>query len=365
MPNDDRVADALYHYAEQETRFRLNNHMNLELDKSTTKLRLDFYQNLLSAYRKSATPTEKNTLRYVRKEARKLKARLEPSLLNNFFYSRASTLLWGFLFGKSAGSIMHTRNIANIQKDALQQYNLYTVQESMRRAGFNHNMEGTIKKMLDLGMPSMHFHYADVTNPKTNFVLHFKKNLSSGSYYFEKFDAISRPSLNDSMNSPSAVKKTFSQIQGESFTAKEASSLVNNEPVYKNYLGHERWITLANSHDTNQHPALNFINMNLEKQLTSLPIKDIQNKTVLESVVKSLKNGNTKDITLTTDNQRYAIHIHNDGTLYLRDKHNRYVDPLRYKTAAAAVLGKIISLKESQSDTIDITPPTKKSRKLS
>src|SRR5687768_10869792 len=83
--NYDRVAEAILEYAAEEAKLKIFS--PLQTSREDTDLKLDHYTNMYSAFRKSAVGPEKQSIKYIRYEIARLKAKLNPTFFNRVYYS--------------------------------------------------------------------------------------------------------------------------------------------------------------------------------------------------------------------------------------------------------------------------------------
>jgi hypothetical protein len=116
-------------------------------------------------------------------------------------------------------------------------------------------MDGALKRMMDQGLPQFHLPYTDLQNKDSYFVLHFNKFPGTDQYYFEKFEAVTRPSLDSLLNQDKNCQRyTFSQVGGGMrFSAQEADRIVNGKCVFKD----GDWQGLMFANERLNHTSLN------------------------------------------------------------------------------------------------------------
>jgi len=157
----NRVLDALRVYAEQDAQLKIANPRGYSSDRSDLQLKYLHYRNIYKAFKKGANREERKTLRYVRHERNKLRAKLRPNLFRRVRYSRIVDVMAGFLVGRYGMYKWHNQTLQNDQKDLLRTHNLNNLQDSIKKAGFNNSMEGPLQKMVDLNL--LNFIYDTMT----------------------------------------------------------------------------------------------------------------------------------------------------------------------------------------------------------
>jgi hypothetical protein len=323
----NRVADAIFLYAEQEAQLYISNPLEGRYDLHAVDLKLQYLTSVYNTFRKNPTPDEKHSLRYLRHEIAKMRTRLKPTTLNKVFYSRIANSIRNFMNGYNLIYAKHNKAIKKLQQDIIQAHNLHNLSASMKKAGFNIEVEGTLKKLIDHDLPVFHIRYADPHYLKADFVLHFKKIPQTDLYYFEKFEAISRPTLDSLLkNDPSCIRYTFSLQDQMRFSAGEACNLVNGKCVCKLADGKETWLLLDTANLYSQH-SLKSIPFNLEKTLQKLPLK--LNSSQYQALLQTLKTGNGKEVNFSINNNtvKYTVEAAPlRKTIDVLDKNDQLVD---------------------------------------
>lgn len=328
----NRVLDALRVYAEQDAQLKIANPRAHSSDRAALQLKYLHYRNIYKAFKKGANREEKKTLRYVRHERKKLRAKLRPNLFRRVRYSRIVDVTTGFLIGRYGMYKWHNQTLQNDQKDLLRSHNLSNLQDNIKKAGFNNSMEGPLQKMIDLNLPEFHLRYNDPLHCKnTDYVLHFKKIPQSDIYYFEKFDATARPTLQSVLkNDSSSVRQSFSLLDNMNVTAREAANLVNGRAINKEINGKESWLYLdvTRRNDLQNHPYMEYA-FDLEKALSKLPIKQMETPGQRSTLLQELKAGNSREVTITRNGQpiKYTIEAAPSiKSLNIFDSQNRLQD---------------------------------------
>jgi hypothetical protein len=323
--NSNRVEEAILLYAEQDAKLKINNPALARNDAYDIELKLNQYRSIVIEFRKSKNPQEKQALKYIRHEIRKLDAKLKPTWFNRFFYSDLIEEIKGRIRSENDPVNYYQRATGNLQKELLRQHNLKNLSAELKKAGFTFEMEGSLKRMIGLNLPEFHLRYADIENPDAHYVVHFKKIPKTDLYYFEKFDAIARPSLDALLNNdPSSCRQTFYVNDELKINAKEAANLVNGKGVCRFLDGEDRWLMLDS--ETNQLIDVPF---NLEEKLSSLPIKEREDVNKYQAIIDAIKRGGKKEVTLTINDKpvKYTIQAApSQDTVYVFDKSNRLVD---------------------------------------
>lgn len=355
----NRVVDAICFYAEQEAQFMINNPLESRYNLQEVTYKLQYYGSIYNKIQKTANADEKLSLRYLRHEIAKMNARLNPTFLNRMLYSTIANAIRNFVNGNNLLYARLDNNIKDIQRNLIQEHNLNALSAAMKKAGFKSEIEGALRKMIDHDLPQFHIRYSDVHYPKTDFVLHFQKAPNTDLYYFDKFEAISRPSLDALLNDdPSCRRHTFSLLDKMDFTGGEAANLVNGKCVCKNINGKETWLFLDATTPNRQH-AIKPISFNLEKTMERLPIKEKENPSQYQALLQALKAGNSKEVTFIINGSsvKYTIDVAPSRKMIdVLDKNGRLVDLDRLKKSPGTEQAHqlIQKIKQLENEVIDL-----------
>ena len=328
----NRVLDALRLYAEQETQLLIANPRGHRTDRTAMQLKYQHYTNLNKSLRKGADREERRSLQYVRKERGKLRAALSPTIARKILYSGIVDTVRNFMAGKHTLYKWHYQTLQNDRQDTIRTHNLVSLQDSLKKTGFNMSMEGPLQKMIDLNLPEFHLQYNDPLHCKnTDFTLHFKKIPGADIYYLEKFDASSRLTLQSVLtNDNTTVRQSFSLLDKMKVTAVEAANLVNGRSVCKEVDGKETWLSLdLTRKDKQQNYAYKAQTFDLEKVLGKWPIKQWENLGQRNTLLDTLKMGNGREVTMIIKGQSIKYTIEDAPslkTIHIFDNNNRLQD---------------------------------------
>jgi hypothetical protein len=138
---------------------------------------------------------------------------------------------------------------------------------------------------------------------KANYTLHFKAGDTDGLYFFNKYDASIKKGKDES------IDQTFYINKGNGITAKEAFNLMEGRAVHKQLFNKEgepykAWLQLDNENLTqNGNKEIKRFNENygfdLEKVLDGKGIKEMATSEGKEDLLRSLRKGNTQQITVS------------------------------------------------------------------
>lgn len=304
--NQNWVLNALREYAEQEAQLKIAKPGGHANDLYAGQLKYQHYGHIHKALKKGATPEERRSLRYIRHERAKLRAKLNPSLLRRIRYSPLVDSLISLLARNYILYQRHHKVLGREQSETIKAHNAANLQDALQKAGFNRSMEGPLQKMVALDLPEFHLLYNDPLHCKnTDFVLHVKKIPNSDIYYVERFDAIARPTLQSTLaNDHSTVRQSFSLLDGITFSPIEAANLVNGRSVHRQMEGKENWLSLDQAKKDQQQGLLfNPQSFNLEKTLEKFPISQLTHPKQRNSLIQRLRNGSPAEITMRINGQ--------------------------------------------------------------
>jgi hypothetical protein len=288
------VLDAILLHTEPEGKYKSDNPAVQKNDPYLLVLRKSSFDSILQRYgkQKGLSPKEKSTRRYLRHEVRKMDAKFNPTRLKRFLFNPAINWLVNTILGDRARYAAHDRLLSTVEKTAFQDNNLRQVKESLKETGLTHDLEGPLKKRISHDLSEFHFRHSEPGCLHADFVLHFKKLPNSDAYYFERFDAISRPTLDSVLkNEASSRRHSFSRTEKLKFSAQEASSIVNGLPIAKEKNGQEMWFAL-------DPYELRGVVFDLGKELAKWPIKEMQNEVQALILINNLKHGIDRKVTM-------------------------------------------------------------------
>lgn len=326
---ENRILNAVILHTEQEAQYRVDNPASHRKDPYNLNLQKKHYEAVLLESRnmKKLTPEERNALRYVRHEIRRLNAQLEPNLWKTILYNDLINRMFNFLLGRQANYSNHGQILKSYEKATVLETNFTNIQKSMRDLGFQGNIEQILKKWMASNLSEFSLRHTEPNSPKTEFVLHFKKLPGTDAYYFNNFDAISRPTPESILkNDPNNPRMNFSIIGGIQFTAQEAAQLTNGRPIQKDVNGEKMWYT----QDATSPNGLRQKSFDLEGALSEWKIKEMQNPSERKVLLNALTSGNQKPVTLLLPNgheQKVYVKVAwNVDQLAFSNKEGQFVD---------------------------------------
>lgn len=180
----------------------------------------------------------------------------------------------------------------------MDQENYEFLTEKLKYTGFEDKLNAQLKEQIKAGKEGFTLGITlDIEGKKMDVDLYFKQSAISDRYFFNKFDA----SLRNENPDLESKKNTFYQNQG--ITAKEAFNLLEGRAVFKSLLDSDKepykaWLQLdlSKKDENNNFPVQQFhekYGFNLEEALRKFPIKELNDATKTEWMLKSLQKGNT------------------------------------------------------------------------
>lgn len=297
----DRILDALLLRAEQDATQRTLNPALRSGDPYLVQLRLDHYQSIFAAYTRlrDLTRQERQGLSYVRSQIRRLDAYLRPSLGRRIRYWPPIDRLINWTRGRAAIIAGYDRRIQDEENRTTQQQNVQRLSEEMKKAGFTVSLEGPLKRAIAHNLSSFSLPYAAAGDSRTDYTLFFRKLPGTDVYYFEKFDAAAKPTVAEVLRSKTQlIRHEFSLVDESVFTARQAASLVHGIPVPKAIGDREYWTTIDAQGNRNQ------VLFNLEKELASFSILEMQDPTRKNALLSALRSGTTREVTFADSSDR-------------------------------------------------------------
>ena len=326
----DRILDALLMQAAQEAIQRTRNPALRRDDPYLLDLRRQQYESMVAGYsnRRDLSREERHSLVYVRAQLRKLDARLHPTGLNRLRYWPPVDWLINWFRGRAALTAGFNRRLEREEQQITREQNVQRLSQELKKAGFTISMEGPLKRAIAQGLPYFYLPYAASDEAKTEYNLFFKKLPGTDTYYLEGFDAAAKSTVTEVLQGKNPIRPHhFSLIEEPAFTAPEAAHLVHQIPVAKITEGQEHWATL------DAQGNRNWVNFDLERQLNSYPIKELQDPARRNALLTGLRSGTSREVRLIHgDNLLQKLKIQVDPhaeSLLFKDSNGSLVDPRR------------------------------------
>lgn len=175
--------------------------------------------------------------------------------------------------------------------------------EKLKYSGFEDQLNGKLKEAIQSGKEDFTLaHQTAIEGKQLDLDLYFKKSQISDRYFFNKFEA----KLQNPETGQEPKTHTFYQNQG--ITVKEAFNLLEGRAVEKSLLGADKeaykaWLQLdlSKKDEKNNFPVNQFhekYGFDLKESLQKFPIKELQDETKMDWMLKSLKKGNTYPVVM-------------------------------------------------------------------
>lgn len=185
----------------------------------------------------------------------------------------------------------------------MDQENYEFLTEKLKYSGFEEKLNARLKEEIKSGKENFKLPLGmDIEGKKMDVDLFFKKSAISDRYFFNKFEA----KLQNA--NPELEPKSHTFYQNLGITAKEAFNLLEGRAVFKSLLDSEKepyktWLQLdlgkkdehKNFVAQQYHEKYGF---NLEETLKKFPIKELNDQTKTEWMMKALQKGNTYPIVM-------------------------------------------------------------------
>ncbi|MFA6245347.1 MAG: hypothetical protein WC615_00310 [Mucilaginibacter sp.] len=192
--------------------------------------------------------------------------------------------------------------------------NLEFLKKSLLNLGFGEQVNADLEKNINKKVPEFNLAAKHEFNQQTvDYNLHFKAGENQEMYFFNKFDTTLHKGKENEQN------QTFYINKGNGVTAKEAFNLMEGRAVYKQLYnkegeGYHAWLQLDNSSEKqNGNKEIKRFNENygfdLDAVLKDKGIKELTTPEGTENLYRSLRKGNTQQITLERngEDKKYFI----------------------------------------------------------
>lgn len=192
--------------------------------------------------------------------------------------------------------------------------NLDFLKKSLLNLGFGEQVNKELEKNIEKKVPEFNLTAKHEFNQqKVDYNLHFKAGDNQDMYFFNKFDTTLNKGKEKEMN------QTFYINKGNGITAKEAFNLMEGRAVHKQLFNKEgekyqAWLQLDNENLTqNGNKEIKRFSENygykLEDVLAGKGIKELNTPESTENLFRSLKKGNTQQITVERNGEEKKYFI--------------------------------------------------------
>jgi len=180
----------------------------------------------------------------------------------------------------------------------MDQENYEFLTEKLKYTGFEDRLNASLKEEIKSGKENFTLGtIMDIEGKKMDVDLYFKKSAISDRYFFNKFEASLRN------ENPDLESKTHTFYQNQGITAKEAFNLLEGRAVFKSLLDSDKepykaWmqLDLSKKDENKNFPVQQYhekYGFNLEETLRKFPIKELNDSTKTDWMLRSLQKGNT------------------------------------------------------------------------
>lgn len=180
--------------------------------------------------------------------------------------------------------------------------NLEYLKEGLKYMGFGEGLNEKLSEQITKQVNEFQLNTInEYAGNKIKYSLDFRKSDKSDMYFFNKYPA----SIKEV--EPDEKKQTFYVKKNSGITAKEAYNLLNGRAVNKDLTNAEgqrynAWLQIDwKQTDNNGNHKYKMVHegygFNLEKELTKLPIKELEQQVTKERILQSLERGNLHQVT--------------------------------------------------------------------
>ncbi|UCS92424.1 hypothetical protein KZP23_17225 [Echinicola marina] len=196
----------------------------------------------------------------------------------------------------------------------MDQENLDYLKEKLKYTGFDTDLNSALEKNIKANMEAFNLpHSMEIDGRKMDFNLHFRKSNTSERYFLNKYDA----SLHNA--NPEIAPKDHTFYNNQSITAKEAFNLLEGRAVKKGMLNAEKepyqaWVQLDfTEKDKNNNFKIDSYHENYgydsKEALAKLPIKELQDPTKSEWMIKAFEKGNVYPVTMEKGGKEEIMYV--------------------------------------------------------
>ncbi|QDH81183.1 hypothetical protein FKX85_19975 [Echinicola soli] len=196
----------------------------------------------------------------------------------------------------------------------MDQENLEYLKEKLKFTGFDTDLNAALEKQIKAGNQAFQLpHSMEIEGKKMDFSLHFRKSNTSERYFLNKYDA----SLQNPNPEISPKQHTF--YNNQSVTAKEAFNLLEGRAVKKGMLNadnepYQAWMQLDFAEkDKNNNFKIESYHENYgfdsKEALSKLPIKELQDPTKTEWMLKAFEKGNVYPVTMEKGGKEEIMYV--------------------------------------------------------
>jgi len=207
------------------------------------------------------------------------------------------------------------------------------LKNSLLNLGFGEKLNKELDQKMEKKVPEFTLGVQnDYNGQKVDYNLHFKKGDNADMYFLNKYDATLDKGKGEEL------KQSFYINKGHGVTAKEAFNLMEGRAVHKQLYNKENekypaWVQLDKENLTEGgNQRMKTFNENYgyepEKVLAGLGIKEMDGGKGQEDLMRSLKKGNSQQITVERDGQKEKYFISANPqfkTVDVADQHGKKI----------------------------------------
>lgn len=337
----NRVEMELSQLQTREARLRKLFPSDVLKDNSLIAEKVKYYQYILLKYKDTKNTDELFILRVINKERIKLTKELYPNVIRQIFHKLINLLV--------INKIKARNYTKEIQKNS--QY----LKESLIKIGFKDTFS-KIEPLLSSGQMNLNVPISHYINEKERMdqELSFVKDVN-GYYKFEGYKAILHYEQR-----PSESRQHFFKADDNSFTTTESYNLLAGRALEKD--GH--WVQFdLNDKDTAGNYRIKEFHADygydLEKIISSLPLKELNNAAENEELLNRLKQGSVEHVTILKNDTEHNFYIEANPHF----KSVNFYDVNMKKISQGSALENMNSKEVNQKQKVSVLEPAKNEKK--
>jgi len=318
------------------------------IEKSLSKEKLKWCENMLVKYRKNNHLEERSALQIIKNERNNLIKLVYPSRAGRIFYK-----LMNFL-------ILEKLKAKVLIRDELK--NNRSLKVELKRAGFDDALYKA-ERYMRLGQTkfTVPVSYYLKENERIDHALQFKKD-EQGYYQFDGFTT----SLHDKSKSSESRQHYFSADEVSTFTAKQSYDLLSGRSVLTD--GIWKQFDLSDIDADGNYRIKEFpenYGYDIEKALSQLPLK-ILDQLEFASVIMSLKDGRREEAVLLKDGVEQKVFIEANPQYKSVNIYNEDLKKITSPTSKEIIKDGVVKLqvKKIESQPLKITRAKGKSKNI-
>jgi len=196
----------------------------------------------------------------------------------------------------------------------MDQENLEYLKEKLKYSGFDTELNDALEKQIKGGADAFQLkHQMEIDGKQMDFDLHFRKSNTSERYFLNKYDAVLHHA------NPEIAPKEHTFYNNQSVTAKEAFNLLEGRAVKKGMINADKepyraWMQLDfTEKDKNNNFKIDSYHENYgydsKEALSKLPIKELQDPTKTEWMLRAFEKGNVYPVTMEKGGKEEIMYV--------------------------------------------------------